>query len=261
MNIMLLSRTLRTLLPLSLIAGFVSIGHAAGFNQTHTAFDEILQAHVRDGLVNYQALKADSKPLTAYLDSLAAVKESEFKTWPEKERLAFLINLYNATTLQLITTHYPVKSIKDIGSFFKGPWDQPTVRLFGRTRTLNDLEHKIIRVQYREAWIHVALVCAANGCPPLRSEAYVGDRLEAQLADQAGIFLANASKNRVDAGKRTVYLSSIFKWYGVDFEKESGSVLKAIQPYWPEKDREVVRDGKLKIRYTDYDWSLNEQSR
>ena len=250
----------RALLALVVVAGFMNIGHAADFDQTHAALNPILQAHVKDGLVSYARLKADRTPLDAYLSSLAEVTEAEFRRWPENERLAFLINLYNATTLQLIIDHYPVGSIKEIGSFLKGPWDQSTVDLFGRTRTLNDLEHKIIRVDYQEPRIHVALVCAAKGCPPLRNEAYIGDHLEAQLAGQVGLFLANARKNRVDADHRTVYLSPIFKWYGEDFEKKSGTVLKALQPYWPKADQENLRKGSFRIRYTDYDWSLNNRN-
>jgi hypothetical protein len=175
--------------------------------------------------------------------------------------MAFLINAYNAYTLQLIIDHHPVKSIKDIGSFFKGPWDQPVVRLFGRTLTLNNLEHDIIRVDYQEPRIHFALVCAARGCPPLRNEAYLADRLEEQLDDQVRRFLATPDKNRVDASRRTVYLSPIFKWYGADFEKQHGSVLAALQPYWPKASASVLAQGGFKIRYTDYDWSLNQSHR
>ena len=155
--------------------------------------------------------------------------------------------------------HYPVKRIKDIGSFLTGPWDQPVVKLFGDTITLNTVEHKILRQNYAEPRIHFALVCAAKGCPPLRGEVYVATRLNEQLDDQAKQFLATPDKNHMDVASQTVYLSPIFKWYGVDFEKKSGSVLAALKPYWPAKP--VVGYEDFKIRYTDYDWSLNEQAK
>ena len=192
---------------------------------------------------------------------VASVAEPDFKRWTEPQQLAFLINAYNAYTLQLIIDHHPVKSIKDIGGLLKGPWDQPVVRLFGRTLTLNHLEHEIIRKDYPDPRIHFALVCAARGCPPLRDEVYVADRLEEQLDDQARQFLATPAKNRVDAGTRTVYLSPIFKWYGADFEKKHGSVLAALQPYWPKASASALAQGGFKIRYTDYDWSLNHTTR
>ena len=77
--------------------------------------------------------------------------------------------------------------------------------------------------------------------------------------DQAKQFLATREKNRVETAERTVFLSPIFKWYGGDFEKKSGSVLAALKPYWPGKPAAGYED--FKIRYTDYDWSLNEQSK
>ena len=231
---------------------------AANFDQSHAIFDGVLKQYVKNSRVGYAALKAHPQDLSRYLDQVAAVSKTEFKNWSEPQQIAFLSNAYNAYTLRLIIDHYPLKSIKVIGSFISGPWDQPVVKLFGETINLNTLEHKVLRVDYAEPRIHFALVCAAKGCPPLRGEAYVGPRLEEQLVDQAKQFLAEATKNRIAATERTVYLSPIFKSYGGDFEKKSGSVLAVLKPYWPENA--IATDG-FKIRYTDYDWSLNEQTK
>ena len=245
-----------------LMLGSVSIASqatTAEFGQTHALFTSVLTNYVKDARVDYAALKAHPQDLTRYLDQVAAVSKAEFKKWSEPEQIAFLANAYNAYTLRLIIDHYPLKSIKDIGSFFQGPWDQPVVRLFGETITLNTLEHKILRVDYAEPRLHFALVCAAKGCPPLRNEAYVGVRLNEQLNDQGKQFLAETAKNRVEAAEHTVYLSPIFKCYAGDFEKKSGSVLAALKPYWPAKP--VAGYEEFEIRYTGYDWSLNEQSK
>ena len=245
-----------------LMLGSVSIASqatTAEFGQTHALFTSVLTNYVKDARVDYAALKAQPQDLTRYLDQVAAVSKAEFKKWSEPEQIAFLANAYNAYTLRLIIDHYPLKSIKDIGSFINGPWDQPVVKLFGETITLNTLEHKILRVDYAEPRLHFALVCAAKGCPPLRNEAYVGVRLNEQLNDQGKQFLAETAKNRVEAAEHTVYLSPIFKWYAGDFEKKSGSVLAALKPYWPAKP--VAGYEEFEIRYTGYDWSLNEQSK
>ncbi len=254
------SHLVRILLALA-IGGMIAASPAAAaeFDQTHGLLNNVLTEYVKDARVDYAALKAHPQDLNRYLDQVAAVNKAEFKKWSEPEQIAFLSNAYNAYTLRLIIGHYPLKSIKDIGSFFKGPWDQPAVQLFGGTIDLNTVEHKILRVDYAEPRLHFVLVCAAKGCPPLRSEAYVGARLEAQLVDQAKQFLTETAKNRVDPGARAVYLSPIFKWYGGDFEKKSGSVLAALKPYWPFEPGAGYEN--FKIRYTDYDWSLNEQSR
>jgi hypothetical protein len=241
------------------LAGLV-VAHARPFDQSHGLLDKTLKTFVQDALVDYGALRASRADLDRYLDEVAAVPEGEFSTWPERQRLAFLINAYNAFTLELVLDHYPVKSIKEIGGWLKDPWDQPVVRLFGRAFTLNDVEHKILRVQFAEPRIHFALVCAARGCPPLRSEAYVANHLDAQLDEQARRFLATTSKNRVNDRERVVHLSPIFKWYGSDFEKQAGSVLAALNPYWPEEAAAALARGDFKIRYTDYDWSLNQSA-
>ena len=254
-------KSIFTLVVLPLALAVAPVARAVDFDQTHAAFDRLLRQHVHDGWVNYTTLQADPKPLNAYLDSLAAVPEKEFTRWPEKQRLAFLINLYNATTLKLIVDNYPVKSIKKIGGFLSGPWKQKVVHLFGKLTTLGEVEHGIIRKQYPDPRAHFALVCAAKGCPPLRAQAYVASQLDEQLDDQGRIFLGQRQKNRVEAGARRIYLSPIFKWFSEDFEKKSGSVLKFVEPFLPEKDRGVLASGRLKIKYTDYDWSLNDQAR
>jgi hypothetical protein len=249
------------------LAGLLMIGLAfaaplvAGpFDHHHSALTGILARHVQDTGVDYAALQAHPQELKHYLEQLAAVDRSTFEAWTVPQQIAFLTNAYNAFTLQLIVDHYPLGSIKDIGSFFRGPWDRPVVRLFGRAISLNTLEHRVLRVDYAEPRLHFALVCAAKGCPPLRPEAYTGGRLDEQLDEQARRFLGQPEKNRVDAAARIVHLSPIFKWYGEDFEQASGSVLAALQPYWPELTDAGSAVGGYRIRYTDYDWSLNDRN-
>jgi hypothetical protein len=231
---------------------------AAQFDHTHARLAKVLKTNVKDGWVNYRTLKSKPIQLQAYLRELALVKESQFNRWSKNEQLAFLYNLYNAATLQLILENYPVASIKKIGGFFSGPWKQKVVKLFGETTTLDHLEHGIIRKNYRDARAHFALVCAAKSCPPLRSEAYVASRLSEQLNDQGRIFLGQNAKNRLDAPAGRVYLSPIFKWFDEDFERQSGSVLKFVQPFFP-KSQQAAFSRSLSIKYTDYDWSLNER--
>jgi len=212
-------------------------------------YDGVLKTFVEDGRVDYQGLKADSLPLTQYLLLAGQVPEAEFNAWTEPQRLAFLVNLYNAATLQLILDHYPIQSIRDIRVRFKGPWDQPVINLFGKTITLNRLEHGIIRKQYDEPRVHMVLVCAAKGCPILRSEAYTAEKLDAQLGDQSRQYLSTPAGLIINRAKGEVRISSIFKWYGKDFP----SVASFIEQYSGQNL------AGLKIRYLNYDWSLNER--
>lgn len=253
-----------------LLSGYCK-GRAQGCDASHETFDRVVQAHVRDGLVDYKALKADPDALDRYLSAVAAVPKATFTSWSTPQQLAFLINLYNAATLKLITAHYPVQSIKDIGNFLRGPWDRPVVVLFGDKVTLNHLEHDLIRREYHEPRIHMALVCAAKGCPRLRSEAYVGARLDEQLDDQSTLYLRSPAGLRIERSAARVYLSAIFKWYGEDFadgyaeavkggnfdQAERGSlgfVHKHVKPV----DQVYLAAGHYRLGYLDYDWSLNE---
>jgi hypothetical protein len=232
--------------------------HAAKFDHSHARLAKVLKAQVKDGWVNYRALKSAPIQLQAYLRETRSVRESEFNRWSKNQQLAFLFNLYNAATLQLILDNYPIASIKKIGGFFSGPWKQKVVQLFGETTTLDHLEHGIIRENYTEARAHFALVCAAKSCPPLRAEPYLATTLNAQLEDQGRVFLGQTAKNRLDAAAGRLYLSPIFKWFDGDFEKQAGTVQKFVQPYFP-KSQQAAFAGSLSIKYTDYDWTLNER--
>ena len=231
-----------------------------GFDHAHTLYRSVLEAYVSDGWVDYTGLKRSPATLRAYLDRLAGVSKAEFGTWSRHQQMAFLINLYNAATLDLVVRHYPVKSIRDIGSFLKGPWKQEVVDLFGEKVTLDHVEHDLLRKEYPDARVHFALVCAARSCPALRGEPYTAARLDAQLDAQGRAFLAAPSKNRVDTKARVVHLSMIFKWFAGDFERQSGTVLDFVAAYLPaEEARALKEDGPYRIEYTDYDWRLNDR--
>ncbi|MEM7600999.1 MAG: DUF547 domain-containing protein [Verrucomicrobiota bacterium] len=219
----------------------------------HSDFDSLLKRYVDSkGQVNYATLKSNRAGLDSYLEKTGAVPESTFKSWSRDEQLAFLINVYNAETLQLIVDNYPTESIKKLGGLLSSPWKKKEVILFGEKATLDQVEHDIIRVDYAdEPRIHFALVCAAKGCPPLRAEAFVASRLDAQLDNQTKTFLTDNEKNRIEG--ETLYLSSIFDWYGDDFTKNGRTLNDYVDPYM---NGSAV--GK-KIEFTTYDWSLNAQ--
>ncbi len=240
---------------LSLVIWTVSEASSSAFDNSHGAYGEVLSLYVRDGLVDYRGLKSDPGGLEAYLESTAKVTRKDFESWPEDEQLAFLINIYNARTLELIVDNYPVKSIRDIGSSGKGPWDEPVVKLFGETITLNALENWMIRRNYKDPRIHFALVCAAVGCPPLLGEPYLGGSLDNQLEARTKKFLSDPGKNSIDRENKILRLSPIFEWYAEDFKAEAGSVPGYLKKYYgnePFKGYIIV--------YTDYDWSLNDIS-
>ncbi len=141
----------------------------------------------------------------------------------------------------------------------------------GKEITLDYIEHKILRREFQEPRIHMALVCAARGCPPLRQEPYMAEMLNDQLDDQTRRFLSEPNNFMIDKEKRLVYLSAIFKWYGKDFigsyvpetgfkkrNRKEKAVLYFISLYLQEKDRKYLEKRSYRIKYINYDWTLNE---
>lgn len=232
----------------------------------HGAFDTLLHAHVRNGMVDYDAFAA-APEFASYLGRLAAFDPASLS---QPEQVAFWIDAYNAYTIQLVNAHHERESIRNINKSFGfvrgfGPWKEKLAVVGGRAYGLDEIEQDILRKRYHEPRIHVALVCAAMGCPPLRSEAFVGNRLDAQLDDQARTFvLQSPTKNRVDVATRTVYLSPIFvefRDYIRDFGGSEATVGKFIARYYPAgAERDLLASGQFRVEKTPYDWTLNSQA-
>ena len=172
----------------------------------------------------------------------------------------------SAYTIALINKHNERESIRNINMFLglvkgKGPWKEEIVRAAGRTLSLDDVEHKIIRVEFKEPRIHAALVCAAISCPPLRTEAFEGGRLNEQLEDQTRTFLRDRqTENRLDLGNSVIHLSPIFDWYREDFGKTDAAILRFVARYFDGAgEKSAFSQARLKIEFTTYDWSLNLQ--
>jgi Protein of unknown function, DUF547 len=236
----------------------------ASFDHDYKEWDALLQKVVTlkgpIGTVHYQAMKADPSKLNAFTDAVQAVTEAEYQSWTEKQRLAFLINAYNALTFKLIVDHYPVKSIKDLGSVFSSPWKKKFFKLFGKEQHLDGIEHETIRKQFPEARIHFAVVCASKGCPTISNRAWLAGKLDEQFENAARLFLSDTQRNRYDAAKKELQISNIFKWYKEDFVKYTNGVKAFVASRIttdPAVQKQILSD-EVDVEHTDYDWSLNE---
>jgi hypothetical protein len=244
----------------------------------HGLWDRILKKHVTDGLVDYRKIKADPDELLQYLEKIANLKELD--KLPPPAQIAFYINAYNAVTVKRIIDHYPPKkesifnflnpevSIKNIS----GVWDGIKDKVAGEMLTLDDIEHNILRKEYKEPRIHMALVCASMSCPELHDRAFTGEKLDGQLNKVTRRFLTDKSRNRICPGCDEVLLSKIFSWYGDDFlgkyppdkelKKRHGekiaSVITFVASHLPPKAKKYLLDGNYDVGFLDYDWSLNE---
>lgn len=259
---------------LALIVGARSTVAQPAFDHGHAAWTALLKKHVlplRGGQasqVRYAGFAQDRPALKAYLDSLSAISEAAFNGFSKPQQMAFLINAYNAFTVELILTRWPkLVSIKDLGSFLQSPWKPKWVPLLGGKLSLDDIEHEKLRQRgrYDDPRVHFAVNCASIGCPALREEAFSADRLDTQLDEQAQRFMSDRSRNRYDAARGRLEVSKIFDWFSEDFRLGHRGItsLAAFLARYAElladapADRALVRAQKAEVDFLDYDWKLN----
>jgi len=235
-----------------LSVGWFSVS-LAGPTVDHSIYADLLKKYVNNGRVDYAGFKSEEAKLDDYLKILEAV---DSKSLAEDEQFAFYANAYNAWTIKLILSGYPeVKSIKDLGSLLKSPWKKEIVRIDGDVLSLDNVEHDILRPRFKDPRVHFAINCAAISCPPLRPEPFQGDILSTQLDDSTRSFLNDPASYKFDGSK--FYVSRIFKWFAEDFNDD---VLSFYRKYAEGDLKQTLEanQGKLDVKYLDYDWALNK---
>ena len=244
---------------------FSRAAEGSTLNIDHSVWDKLLKTYVRpgpDGInrIRYAAFKrAGHEALKSYLDMLHRVDPSRLD---RREQFAFLVNLYNATTIDVVLDHYPVSSIKDINlggslfsSFTDGPWKAKILAIKGVRLSLDDIEHGILRPVFKDPRAHYAVNCASIGCPNLGTEAFTGMKLDGQLDAAARAFVNHPRGVRAQGGK--VGVSSIYIWFKADFGGSDAGVLAHLAQYaGPELARMLRSVGA--IAGHDYDWRLND---
>ncbi len=228
----------------------------------HSRWDSLLAAYVKtdkSGLnrVNYSAFKQMGwTSLKTYLSELQSVDVPKLN---RDEQYALWANLYNAKTVDIILSHYPVKSIRDIdispGLFANGPWKKKVLKVNGIDLSLDDIEHKIMRGLFKEPRTHYAVNCASVGCPNIGTEAFVGSRLSDQLDAAARAYINNPRGVRFN-GKRVI-ASKIYKWFDEDFGNSEQGVLAHLRKY-AQGDLAQKLKGVTDIWDYEYDWTLND---
>ncbi len=245
------------------------------FDHQHKQWNSLLQDNVylssnaSISKVDYTQFKKKSSQLSHYLKALSGINKKQFKLWSKDQQKAFLINAYNAYTIELVLSEYPdLESIKDIGSFFSNPWKKQFFILLENKRSLDDLEHKLLRQEgvYDDPYIHVALVCASIGCPALRNEAYTADKIEQQLTSSMQRFLSDKQRNQYNSDTNTLEVSKIFDWYKNDFTRGHRGLFSLSDLFAQysdalsndPKEQNLIRLKRVQIDFLDYDWRLND---
>lgn len=221
------------------------------FSQDLTVFfnktNDFLKANVKDGKVDYAGIHSNQDDLNELLNIAVAIDVSKNDA---ENYQAFWINSYNLSVIKGIIDHYPTKSPLNHSGFF----DKTTYKLGGKNITLNDIEHKLLRAQFKDPRYHFVLVCGAIGCPPLINEAYLPNTLDKQLSTQTSLAMNGDYFIKVNEKKKRVEGSEILKWYKEDFTMNGTSEIDFINLYRTKK----IPDN-YKLTYSIYNWNINKQ--
>jgi len=217
----------------------------------------VLAKRVRSGRVDYAAIRAAGE-LSGFVAALATIAEPSSRAG----RMAFWINAYNGLTLHLVASNWPLRSIRDLDG--GEPWKKRRFVVAGRERTLDEIEHQILR-PLADPRVHGALVCAARGCPPLVNRPFAEASLGADL-DAACAAWARSTALRLETNPRVLHLSRIFDWYSADFPEgpavaganpAQSRAVQFLRPYVdPTVGTQLIQGGFV-VRWADYDWSVN----
>ena len=266
-------------LALSLFVGS-GCGSAFAFDHRHTAFTDELQKYVGMSLIDYGSWKKSPENLKRYIDSLTAIGEVEYKSFSEDEKKALWLNAYNALTIYLVLKYYPVKgkkayypasSIRQIDGF----WEDNKITIGGKTATLAQIEHNLLRRDFRDPRTHFAVVPAAVGGATIERVAFSAPGLDQWLDRKAREYLGSPRNVRVDTKSGTIYVPQLFRWFPLDFAKSVG-LGRAFPPptddqiivaYLRKKggsdlrtqiDRVGKKDSEIRVIYEPFDWTLND---
>ncbi len=235
------------------------------FDHNHITFDLVLKKYVKPvgntTQVDYKALKKNINELVEYLTELEVVTKKEFKAWTKDQQFAYWVNAYNAYTLKIVADNYPVDSIRDIGGPINTTWKKKFIPILGKKRSLDEIEHKILRRQFKEPRIHFAVNCASISCPALKTEPYIAAKLNDQLNEQTKIYINDPINNKytINGNKLSLEISEIFKWFKEDFKTEGGSGAFVLK--WLDLSPETkasINSSNISVKHIKYNWGLNE---
>ena len=233
--------------PIFLLAFFTFSLNAQDIASFFAKTDAFLKTYVKNGLVDYKQIHSNPTELNDILNSIETLSITKEDTAYK----AFWINAYNLAVIKGIINYYPLKSPLDKAGFF----DKITYKISSKNVTLNTIENKLLRAEFKDARLHFVLVCGAKGCPPLIPSAYLPLTLDKQLLEQTKLAINGNSFLIIDSKKKRVKVSEILKWYKEDFIINGQSEIDFLNFFRNEKI-----PSNFKLSYFPYNWKLNSQS-
>ncbi len=226
-------------------------------NIDHSLWQEILAKYVHVNTNNERAFDynnvslSDREKLTHYLSELQSIDPRDYR---KNEQLAYWINLYNALVIDLVLTHYPVKSIKEIGDGFTGPWNIIVANIANTAMSLNNIEHGVLRPLWQDMRIHYVINCASIGCPDLLVKPFASKDIDEQL-NAAAVRFINQKKS-VNLSGKTLILSSIYDWFSLDFGQDQQALIYHLIQYAKPTLKQQLQAFNGTAEFS-YDWKLN----
>jgi hypothetical protein len=228
--------------------------------------------------VKYTGIK-DSKTFHTYLDHVSKLKNIKLEEIEQHQKKGFWINIYNSLIIhaQVIGLTNNKGGIRDRLKLYASA----SYNIGGYLFSLNDIENGILRgnrksptpfsstpfsndnpilpfILINDPRIHFALNCGAKSCPPIAIYSLEEDVIERNLKLATELFLENNIE--INDNNKTITTTKIFKWYLIDFGNSHEELLKymainsAIE--LGKKINECI-NNKYKIKFKEYDWSLN----
>jgi hypothetical protein len=242
---------------------------------SHALLDRILDTYVRDGYVYYPALKAERANLDRYVSGLD-VAPGRLAAMSEDDRRAFWVNAYNALVLRTVINAYPIKgkpgdypasSVAQIS----GGFDRTRHRVAGKVLTLDEIEKTVI-AGFGDARFVFALGRGTVGSGRLRSEAYSGARLDAQLTEAVKEFVQRVANFKIDFQASTLTVTPLFSWreaqmvatFGAPGERWADrsalerAVVTMAFPHLFQRERDFLAQNTFRMAFGKYDWRLND---
>jgi hypothetical protein len=254
-------------LLLCALAGALLPVSAVAAPPDYKAWGDLLAKHYDPAKgMDYKSLKTQDK---ATLDSLRQQMATvDAAALPRPDQLAYWINLYNISVVGIVVDNYPVESIRDLSTdpiVKLNVFKKPSVKVRGGAMSLNDIENVKVREGFKDPRIHFAINCAAQSCPPIRTEPFVGARISEQLDDQARRYLNGPKGVRIekDGAGVELHVTKILDWFADDFKKWGGGQVPFLKRFLPADKVKQIDAAKsdVDLEFDDYSWKLNDSAK
>lgn len=271
--------TVRSFILLVIVIWAATVSAQAAFDKQHSILTGELKKYVDSSGVHYAKWKQHPQELDRYLAQLAAISADQYNRFNDNEKKALWVNAYNALIIRIVLDHYPIHGSKtyyppDSARQIPNLWEAYRFKVAGRDVNLYDIEHKIIRKDFKDPRMHFVVVCASRGCPSLKSSAYTAATMERDLDAAARKFMTDTKHVEFDSEHKLLKVSKLFEWFPLDFAPPAGSKLPATPlsddeivlsyalSFAPQEIQKDFADPKqIHVMYMEYDWSLNDADR